>query len=142
MEAPMTRVVSVALCLVLALGVDRALADPVDIARSVIRAQIQAFLEDDAETAYSFASPGIREKFPDQGVFFEMVKKSYQHLYRPGNFAFGRSKLVGDEVIQEVLISGSDGKDWTAIYELVPQPDGSYKINGVVMVQTAPGPAL
>ncbi|ACP25352.1 hypothetical protein NGR_c15860 [Sinorhizobium fredii NGR234] len=137
----MTRVV-VALCLVLALGAGRALADPVDTARSVIRAQIKAFLDDDPETAYSFASPGIREKFPDQLVFFEMVKKSYQHLYRPGNFAFGRSKLVGNEVIQEVLIFGSDGKDWTAIYELVPQPDGSYKINGVVMVQTAPGPAL
>ncbi len=138
----MTRWVSVALCLVLALGVKFALADPVDTAKSVIRAQIKAFLEDDAETAYSFASPGIREKFPDELVFFEMVKRSYQHLYRPGNFAFGRSKLVGKEVIQEVLIFGSDGKDWTAIYELVPQSDGSYKINGVLMVQTAPGPAL
>ncbi|WP_018239832.1 DUF4864 domain-containing protein [Ensifer sp. BR816] len=138
----MTRAVSIALCLLLALSAERALADPVDTARSVIRAQIQAFLDDDAETAYSFASPGIREKFPDRLVFFEMVKKSYQHLYRPGNFAFGRSKLVGKEVVQEVLIVGSDGKDWTAIYELVPQPDGSYKINGVLMVQTAPGPAL
>ncbi|MEY9197250.1 DUF4864 domain-containing protein [Sinorhizobium sp. CCBAU 05631] len=138
----MMRAISVALCLVLALGMGRTLADPVDRAKSVIRAQIQAFIEDDAEAAYSFASPGIRAKFPDQAVFFEMVKKSYQHLYRPGNFAFGRSKRVGDEVIQEVLISGADGKDWTAIYELVPQPDGSYKINGVMMVQTAPGPAL
>ncbi|PDT84501.1 MULTISPECIES: DUF4864 domain-containing protein [Sinorhizobium] len=138
----MTRWVSVALCLVLALGVKPALADPVDEAQSVIRAQITAFLEDDAETAYSFASPGIREKFPDELAFFEMVKRRYQHLYRPGNFAFGRSKLVGNEVIQEVLIVGSDGKDWTAIYELVPQPDGSYKVNGVLMVPTAPGPAL
>ena len=58
----MTRWVSVALCLVLALGVKPALADPVDEAQSVIRAQITAFLEDDAETAYSFASPGIRER--------------------------------------------------------------------------------
>ncbi|APG91262.1 DUF4864 domain-containing protein [Sinorhizobium americanum] len=138
----MTRAFSIALCLVLALGMECAHADPVDTAKSVIRQQIQAFVEDDAEAAYSFASPGIRAKFPDRAVFFEMVKKSYQHLYRPGNFAFGRSKLIGDEVIQEVLISGADGKDWTAIYELVPQPDGSYKINGVMMVQTAPGPAL
>lgn len=138
----MTRVVSVALCLQLALGAGLTFADPVESAQSIIRAQIRAFLEDDAETAYSFASSGIREKFPDKLVFFKMVKQSYQHLYRPGNFAFGRSKLVGKDVIQEVLIVGSDGKDWTAIYELVPQADGSYKINGVVMVQTAPGPAL
>ncbi|MDK1372966.1 MULTISPECIES: DUF4864 domain-containing protein [unclassified Sinorhizobium] len=139
----MVRIVFVALCLTLSLAAGAALGDePVDTAQSVIRAQIKAFLEDDADTAYSFASPAIRTKFPDKIIFFDMVKRSYQHLYRPGNFAFGRSKIVGEEVFQEVLISGSDGKDWTAIYDLVHQPDGSYKINGVMMLQTASGPQL
>ncbi|MBB4187373.1 hypothetical protein GGE07_004038 [Sinorhizobium terangae] len=139
----MVRIVCVALWLALSIGAGSALADePVDTAQSIIRAQIKAFLEDDAETAYSFASPAIRTKFPDKITFFDMVKRSYQHLYRPGNFAFGRSKVVGEEVFQEVLISGSDGKDWTAIYDLVHQPDGSYKINGVMMLQTASGPQL
>jgi hypothetical protein len=134
------RAVAVALYVALA---SAAFADePIDTAKSIIRAQIEAFLEDDADTAYSFASPAIRAKFPDKQIFLEMVKRSYQHLYRPGHFAFGRSKVVGEEVIQEVLISGSDGKDWTAIYDLVRDPDGSYKVNGVIMVQTAPGPEL
>ena len=35
-----------------------------------------------------------------------------------------------------------DGKDWTALYQLLRQQDGSYKINGVHMVRTAPGPAI
>ncbi|MDK1489425.1 DUF4864 domain-containing protein [Sinorhizobium sp. 7-81] len=139
----MVRIVFVALCLTFSICLGAVFADePVDTVQSVIRAQIKAFLEDDADTAYSFASPAIRTKFPDKIVFFEMVKRSYQHLYRPGNFAFGRSKVLGDEVFQEVLISGSDGKDWTAIYDLVEQPDGSYKINGVMMLQTASGPQL
>ncbi|MCA1444054.1 DUF4864 domain-containing protein [Ensifer sp. IC4062] len=138
----MVRIV-LALCLTLSIGAGSTLADePVDTAQAIIRAQIKAFLEDDPETAYSFASPAIRTKFPDKIIFFDMVKRSYQHLYRPGNFAFGRSKVVGEEVFQEVLISGSDGKDWTAIYDLVHQPDGSYKINGVMMLQTASGPQL
>ncbi|WEX75832.1 DUF4864 domain-containing protein [Sinorhizobium numidicum] len=136
----MTRVVAIALYLGLA---GAAFADePVDTAKFVIRAQIQAFLDDDADTAYSLASPAIRARFPDKMLFLDMVKRNYQHLYRPGSFAFGRSKVVGDEVIQEVLISGSDGKDWTAIYALVKQPDGNYKVNGVMMIQTAPGPEL
>ncbi|THK38421.1 DUF4864 domain-containing protein [Ensifer sp. MPMI2T] len=139
----MVKIVLLALCLTLSIGAGSALADePVDAVQSIIRAQIRAFLEDDADTAYSFASPAIRTKFPDKIIFFDMVKRSYQHLYRPGNFAFGRSKVVGEEVFQEVLISGSDGKDWTAIYDLVHQPDGSYKINGVMMLQTASGPQL
>ena len=71
-----------------------------------------------------------------------MVKRGYTPVYRPGNFAFGRSKIDGDTVVQEVLISGPGGKDWTALYFLVKQPDGSYRINGVQMLQQAPGPEI
>ncbi|MNV89300.1 hypothetical protein D3C71_1835840 [compost metagenome] len=116
--------------------------EPVDTARSIIQDQIAAFLNDDADAAYSFASPAIRGKFPDKTVFFDMVRRGYQPVYRPGNFAFGRSKVVGDQVIQEVLISAPDGNDWTAVYQLMKQPDGSYKINGVMMLQAAPGPEI
>jgi hypothetical protein len=117
-------------------------AEPVDTAQTIIQNQIEAFLNDDAETAYSFASPQIKGKFPDKSIFFDMVKRSYTPVYRPGNFAFGRSKVDGGTVVQEVLISGPDGKDWTALYFLVKQPDGSYKINGVQMLQQAPGPEI
>jgi uncharacterized protein YjeT (DUF2065 family) len=33
-----------------------------------------------------------------------------------------------------VLITGTDGKDWTAIYQLTQQPDGTLRINGVSMI--------
>lgn len=116
--------------------------EPVDTVQTIIQSQITAFLNDDAEAAYSFASPTIRGKFPSEGAFFDMVKKGYAPVYRAGNFAFGRSKVSGDMVVQEVLISGPDGKDWTALYQVVKQPDGSYKINGVHMVRAAPGPEI
>jgi hypothetical protein len=117
-------------------------AEPIDTAQSIIQNQIEAFLNDDAETAYSFASPQIRGKFPDKTIFFDMVKRGYAPVYRPGNFAFGRNRVEGDTIVQEVLISGPDGKDWTALYFLVRQPDGTYKINGVQMLQQAPGPEI
>jgi hypothetical protein len=130
-------------CIAILLSAPLALAaEPVDTAQSIIQNQIEAFLNDDAEAAYSFASPQIRQKFPDKSIFFEMVKRGYTPVYRPGNFAFGRSKVEGDTVVQEVLISAPDGKDWTALYFLVRQPDGSYKINGVQMLQQAPGPEI
>jgi hypothetical protein len=117
-------------------------AEPVDTARSIIGSQIQAFLNDDAATAYSYASPQIKGLFPNQDLFFDMVKRGYRPVYRPGNFAFGRSKIDGTTVVQEVLISGPDGRDWTALYTLTRQPDGTYKINGVQMLQQAPGPEI
>jgi hypothetical protein len=116
--------------------------EPLDTVQSVIQEQITAFLNDDAKTAYSFASPSIRGKFSTEAAFFDMVKKGYAPVYRAGNFAFGRSKMTGGTVVQEVLISGPDGKDWTALYQVVRQPDGSYKINGVHIVRAAPGPAI
>lgn len=132
-------------CMLVGLGLagSKAIAaEPVDTAQSIIQNQIQAFLDDDATTAYSYASPMIRNKFPNEAIFFDMVKKGYAPVYRPGNFAFGRVKIEGENVVQEVLISGPDGKDWTALYYINKQLDGTYKINGVQMLQSTPGPEI
>lgn len=113
--------------------------DPVQTTQTMIEEQIRAFLKDDADTAYSFAAPGIKAMYPDKDVFFAMVKKSYEPVYHPGNYAFGRSRSIDDDALiyQEVLISSRDGKDWTEIYQVARQPDGSYKINGVQIVPNA-----
>ena len=110
--------------------------DALQTTKALIQQQIQAFLRDDANAAYSFAAPGIKAMFPDKDAFFAMVKKSYAPVYHPGNYAFGRNRSVDDgaTIYQEVLITDSDGKDWSAIYQVTRQPDGSYKINGVQIV--------
>lgn len=110
--------------------------DPVETTRHMIEDQITAFLKDDPDAAYAFAAPGIKALYPDKNLFFAMVKKSYEPVFHPGNYAFGRSKSLDDGamIYHEVLISGRDGKDWTAIYQVARQPDGSYKINGVQIV--------
>lgn len=110
--------------------------DAVESSRQVIERQIEAFLKEDAGAAYAFAAPGIKARYPDKDVFFAMVKKSYQPVFKPGNYAFGRSLSLegGATVIHEVLIEGRDGKDWKALYKLQRQPDGTYRIGGVMMV--------
>lgn len=114
-------------------------ADDAADARLIIESQIDAFLSNDATTAYSFAAPAIKQIYPDESRFFDMVKRGYQPVYRPGNFAFGRSKAAADGtgIVQEVIIQGPDGQDWTALYSLERQPDGSFKINGVQMIKAA-----
>lgn len=132
----MMRGPTVALMLALSLASAARADDPVHAAQALIQSQIEAFLHDDAATAYSFASPGIRSLFPDKDAFFAMVRKTYQPVYHPGNYGFGMSRAIddGNVVYQQVLISGTDGKAWSAIYQVTRQPDGSYKINGVQII--------
>ena len=109
--------------------------DAVGGSRQIIKQQIEAFLHEDASAAYAFAAPGIKARYPDKDIFFDMVKKAYQPVYRPGSYAFGRSLSLdgGETILHEVLIEGRDGKDWKAIYQLLRQPDGTYRIGGVMM---------
>ena len=110
--------------------------DPLSEAQQVISDQLSALVARDATKAYALASPDIRAKFPDENRFVDMVRKYYGPLSTSSRYAFGRSKLLtdGETVLQEVTISARDGKDWTAVYELKHQQDGSYKINGVRML--------
>ncbi|WP_299863293.1 DUF4864 domain-containing protein [uncultured Hoeflea sp.] len=128
-----------ALALALLIAPVAARADDAAAGQQVIESQINAFLNDDMQAAYSFAAPSIKRLYPDENRFFDMVKRGYQPVYRPGNFAFGRSKSApdGSGLVQEVLIQGPDGQDWTALYSLERQPDGSFKINGVQMIKAA-----
>lgn len=131
------RTAAIMLSLVFLLAPAARAEDPVAEAQSVIASQIAALLQGDAATAYSFASPGIRSLYPDKDRFLAMVRKQYDAVYQAGNYAFGRSKLIGggESVLQEVMISAKEGKDWTAIYEMRLMDDGSYKVNGVRIIR-------
>lgn len=109
-------------------------------AQTIITSQIEAFLSDDTARAYSFAAPIIKQLYPDPERFMQMVRQGYSPVYRPGNVAFGRSQESGDgaRVLQEVLLTGPGGEDWTALYTLERQADGSYKIAAVRIVKAAP----
>ena len=106
-------------------------------AQAIITGQIEAFKSGQDAAAYSYASPFIQGIFPDVSIFMKMVKQGYPQVYSPKNYDFGRAKEpVAGKVVQEVLITGPDGRPWTALYDMVRQADGTWKINGV---QILPG---
>lgn len=116
--------------------------DDLTKARGIVEQQIVAFLQDDADTAYSFASPGIKNMFPKPEHFINMVKREYMPVYRPGNYAFGRAlaDTDGNTIALELLITGPKGKDWRAIYVLKRQVDGVFQISSVKLSKLkAPG---
>ncbi len=101
--------------------------------RAVIEDQLSAFKSGDVARAWSHAAPSIQSIFPDPQSFGAMVQRGYLPLYAPGAHVFGRNMQVGEIVHQELIVTDQAGKQWQAVYTLMKQADGSWKITGVKM---------
>jgi hypothetical protein len=114
-------------------------ADDVATAQSIIRSQAEAFARDDAVTAYSFASPGIHERFPQAELFLGIVQNNYAPVYRHKSFEFGEARSADGKIAQQVHIIDAEGVPWEALYTLEQQSDGSLKITGCMLIKTGQG---
>ena len=108
-------------------------ADP-DI-QTIITTQIDAFGRDDAAQAESFASDGIKSKFPDANSFLGMVKQSYPALVRPRSTHFEPTMTSDSGTIQKVTVVDANGGVWTAVYTL-EKSDGHWVISGCALLKT------
>lgn len=113
--------------------------DPVTKAaiKEVIDAQINAFQRDDGVGAFSFASDGIRALFGTPDRFMKMVQSSYSQIYRPRSVEYRRLLIVRGEPVQEVFFVGLDLTTMLALYRMEQQPDGSWRVNGVMVAETS-----
>jgi len=102
----------------------------------VIEAQVLAFQKDDGDAAFGFASPGIQAYFGSPDRFMQMVRSSYESVYRPRSVEYRRLLIVRGEPIQEVFFVGLDLSTMLALYRMEQQPDGSWRINGVLVADT------
>lgn len=102
--------------------------------RLVIESQMQAFQNNDAVAAFSFASPGIQDTFKTPENFLEMVKTYYYAVYRPRSVVFDDLALVNGALGQPVLLLDPHGQPLRALYQMEKQSDGSWKINGCYLI--------
>ena len=102
--------------------------------QSTIEQQLQAFLSDDGARAYSFAAPNIKQLFPSEAIFMEMVQRGYQPVYRPRSYSFGKLTETGDSLEQIVDIVDAAGAFWVALYTLA-QFDGAWRITGCYLLK-------
>ena len=106
-----------------------------DAVRQVVVAQLQAFAEDDADTAFATATPGVREAIGNPMRFLAMVRGAYPMVYRPATFAFLKPEEDDGTVLQMVTITDGDDKSWIALFALERQPDSSWRISGCVVAE-------
>ena len=99
-------------------------------ARSVVAAQLDAFANDDAKRAFSYAAPAIRTMFGTPERFLAMVRAGYPVVYRAAAATFLVPVKSGAEIVQGVHLTDADGALWLATYRLERQGDGAWRISG------------
>lgn len=109
--------------------------------REVISQQIEAFGRGDDDAAFAFAAPDIQAQFAGPEVFSAMVKAHYRPVYTAHKLSFpDPARAVQDTPetrIQRVDITDRRGRNTQARYIMQKQPDGSWKIAGCHLVETA-----
>ena len=100
-----------------------------DETRFIIESQIQAFLDENAELAYSYAAPLIKMKFSNPLEFMYMVKSYYEPVYNPKQFQFIDAKYYEGAIYHQLQVISQQNKSFLATYSLI-QDEGKWKISG------------
>lgn len=101
----------------------------------VIQSQIDAFLQDDFATAFSYASPGIRSLFGTAERFGTMVRNGYPMVWRPSGVEFLELREMNGGLWQAVVLEDSSGRVHILGYEMEQGNDGAWKIDGVQILR-------
>ncbi|MFP7672606.1 DUF4864 domain-containing protein [Marivita sp. S0852] len=99
-----------------------------------IQRQIDAFLQDDFETAFTFASPNIRNMFRTPENFGRMVQQGYPMVWRPEDVQFGALRNIAGALYQTVILKDAAGDLHYLDYRM-DQIDGVWRISGVQILQ-------
>lgn len=103
--------------------------------REVVEGQLEALARDDADKAFSYAAPNVRQAVGTASGFLAMVRDGYPVVYRPASVAFLKPEGQGDQVIQRAHMLDAAGNSWLAIYSLQRQISKAWRITGCVVVK-------
>lgn len=101
--------------------------------RQLIEKQLQAFKQNDEETAFSLTSPTIQRKFTLQD-FIKTVKNKYNAIIEPRSIMFRGFTLVNDFPALVATIMDQKGNLAQAIFVVQHQQDYSWRIHGYELV--------
>ena len=133
MMSHLRRLVAV-LALALAAALPAAAQEAPAAIRGTIQNQIDAFLQDDFETAFGYASPSIRNMFRTPENFGAMVRNGYPMVWRPRDVQFGELREIGGALWQMVTVVDAEGRAHVLDYRMI-EVDGAWRINGVQILQ-------
>jgi hypothetical protein len=99
----------------------------------VIASQIDAFLRQDVDAAFEFASPNIRGLFGSSERFGAMVQSGYPMVWQPQEVRYLALRNVAGRLWQRVMITDAEGRVHLLDYQMVETGKG-WKINAVQLL--------
>lgn len=99
----------------------------------VISSQFNAFLTQDVNRAYSYASPKIQQFFGSPEAFGAMVQHGYPMVKNPAEVEYVDQITNGGYTLQRLRIQDQVGQDHWFAYEMIVI-DGDWRINGVYRI--------
>jgi len=100
----------------------------------VIQNQIDAFLRDDFDTAFTYASPNIKQLFGTPDRFGMMVRQGYPMVWRPADVRYLELETIDGRLWQKVMITDAAGVVHVLGYQMIETAEG-WQINGVQVLQ-------
>ena len=107
--------------------------------RTVIRGQLLAFRRGDAREAYDACSEAIRETFRTPKALMTLVGERYPALADPRQVMFGGYAITPDGLGQLLEVVDGQGESHQALYLLVRDRHGRWRVNGCMLVESDEG---
>jgi hypothetical protein len=104
--------------------------------QSTITAQIEAFRASDFETAFTYASPSIKQIFRTPANFGSMVVTGYPMVVNPAMVEMQDLRTVAGALWQRVRVTDQKGQAFLLDYQMIEGPDG-WVINAVQLQKAA-----
>lgn len=102
-----------------------------------IQGQVDAFLAEDAASAFTYASPNIKRLFGTPERFGSMVKNGYPMVWKPSDVKFLELRRQGPLLFQKVLFVDQNGAPHVLEYNML-ETDSGWQIDGVQYLAAPP----
>jgi hypothetical protein len=100
---------------------------------ATINNQFQAFIAEDVDKAFTYASPNIKGIFGTPENFAAMVRQGYPMVWKPSAVKMLELRNVSGSLWQRVLVTDQSGRSFTLDYQMIETSDG-WQINGVQLL--------
>jgi len=101
---------------------------------TVIKDQLAAFQRDDGKAAFAYASPDVQDQFGTPEAYLAKFAVSYKAVYRPKHVTFLNLAYSRGRLVQRVLVVAPDGGAVVALFPMVQMADGTWRIDGLVLL--------
>jgi hypothetical protein len=102
--------------------------------RTVIERQIEALRRDDAQTAFAFVAPRLKQRFVDSGSYMRVIREQFAAILTAKAFSFGDMRETSYGTAQVVSLSDPNGEPWLAFF-LMDRDASEWRVANVVLVR-------